>query len=104
MDEYSATDRSVILTQRGKEGGQKMREQTVQLQHQKKKKKQMKKTFYENISEACFFMWNDSSFLLLSNRDVKRSKTPEADFLKSSDMVLKGVIQRVRLRFYCLYD
>lgn len=73
MDEYSATDHSVILTQQGEEGGGEMQKQTVQLQHMKKKNK----SFHENMSGACVFMWNDSSPPLQSYRETKGGKTPK---------------------------
>lgn len=90
MDEYSATDHSVILTQQGEEG-KNAKTNSAAAAHKKKSK-----SFHENISGACVFMWNDSKPLLLSARDTKGSKTPKTTFLKSSrtDTVLKGVIRR----------
>lgn len=73
MDEYSATDHSVILTQQGEEG-EKMQKQTVQLQ------KKHAQSFHENISRGLIFMRNDSGPPLLSYRDMEGRKTPETHF------------------------
>lgn len=50
MDEYSATDHSVIPTQRGEEG-KNAKTNSAAAAHKEKNK-----SFHENISGACAFM------------------------------------------------